>query len=186
MITLQSNRSTVQLNWQVLVASFVLVALIGAGTGFVVANTDNETSSNTSANVTGLVSENSVASFSQRGPDGYTTFKKQPDGNWTITVNVTEWNDYQILMVYAFKDPYSERHYLHPGDDSITLKDVPAEAFVDLHIPVKQRYGFGYVWEKEYWLDNSVRGNQTHQYESDVLITAVDQNYSTKAEEEDG
>lgn len=172
----------------VAVAVLLLVmasALVGAAVGANMTDQNVESPQQPQPNVTKVVMEDSaVASFVQRGPDGTVEFEKRPDGDWNIHVRVTEWNDYEMLLVYAFKDPYSEKRYLHPGDNTTTIKGVPEGGFVDLHIPVKDRYQLGYVWEKEYWLDNSVGPNDTDSFESNVRITAVDQEYTTKAENE--
>lgn len=172
----------------------VVVAIVGAASAGVMMqahgniidgqSTPTDTQEVEQPNMTKVVMEDTaVASFTQRGPDGTVEFEKQTDGNWKVNVTVEEWNDYEMLLVYAYNAPYSEEYYLHPGDNTVTLRDVPNSSFVDLHVPAQERYGQGYIWEEEYWLDRTINGNQTIEFESDILITAVDQNISTEAEQ---
>jgi len=95
----------------------------------------------------------------RKGPVGTVSFDCNGE-TCDVTVNVTEWGDYESLAVQNITGTYAQTYYIHPNDSSITLEDVPQRDDhydeVALYVPVLDLSPTDPVWY-EYFGDEGGR-----------------------------
>lgn len=159
-------------------AIFGAVVLLAAGTGYYAGAQSASSGIGLSGNQT-VVDQSEVLSkknglaASKAGPRGNATFTCT-DTTCRVNVSVDEFRRIEILHVTVYtEDALLREAYLHPGQSTVTYRNVTTNASVTLAIPIEDKFT-GQWWRKTYSMSfQSAGGSSPSRFQYNATATYV-------------